>query len=106
VDGNVRGNYWVGTGHQLLGLHCGTKINQNTTVKRSTGRGMMFDDRPKWLETIDHMVTEKRKELDIIYLRFQGGYGRCRCPLCKSLEKGNTNGESKNVRTHENDTCL
>jgi hypothetical protein len=46
----------------------------------------MFDDRPKWLETIDHMVTEKREELDRIYNKFEGG-GHGPCPLCKSLEK-------------------
>jgi hypothetical protein len=45
-------------------------------------------------ETIDEMVDEKREERDRIYDRFQVN-GRCRCPLCKSLERSNTNGEIK-----------
>jgi hypothetical protein len=39
-------------------------------------------------ETIDIMVDEKKKELDRVYNRFEGG-GHGPCPLCKSLEKGN-----------------
>ena len=56
----------------------------------------MFDDQREWLAPIDEMVTEDRQELDRIYDRFQVN-GRCRCPLCKSLEIDR--GERKYVKS-------
>ena len=47
----------------------------------------MFDDRPKWLESIDEMVDEKREELDEIYNRFNGPGAKQRDPLTITLEK-------------------
>ena len=37
-------------------------------------------------ETIDELVTEKREELNELHARFMVN-GKCRCPLCKSLER-------------------
>ena len=47
----------------------------------------MFDDRPKWLETIDELATEKREELEEYYTRFLDADGRCHCSLCKVLNR-------------------
>ena len=74
----------------------GTRTSLSTTERRSTKRGTMFDDRPKQLETIDELVTEKREELDRIYDQFMVN-GVHRCPICKSLEKGNINEENKAI---------
>ena len=46
----------------------------------------MFDDRPKWLETIDELVTEKRQELDRLHNLYTVN-GECWCSLCRTTKE-------------------
>jgi hypothetical protein len=47
----------------------------------------MFDDRPKWLESIDEMVDETRIVLDDIYGRFNKPGQPATDPLSVALRK-------------------